>query len=309
MGDAVLSTELQAAARGALALAAWGHGGQRPPSRGPGPRRPSGQPGNGRREEREEPPPGTRPCRPLRGAAGRKQPLVDAGTPRPTRPRCPGLRRGPWPRTSRSQRRPKPPTSSACLSLQSKCFSLLRGTVMLQGTGTRSAGATAARPTRQPRPSRQALGGQRGRTRAPPHRWPPGGSSAGERRAPSAGGGLGAGLAHGVAPRPRDGGPRASTSSCPRPSPGLPPSEVTAPPSPHTSRGGRGHAHPLPRGFMWPSMNSTLAFLSLLRTLLTCARHGAQSISRPGGAAGAAGPACAARTGCGLRPPVRGHGS
>lgn len=202
MGDAVLSTELQAAARGALALAVRGHGGQRPPSRGPGPRRPSGQPGNGRREEREEPPPGTRPCRPLRGAAGRKQPLVDAGTPRPTRPRCPGLRRGPWPRTSRSQRRPKPPTSSACLSLQSKCFSLLRGTVMLQGTGTRSAGATAARPTRQPRPSRQAHGGQRGRTRAPPHRWPPGGSSAGERRAPSAGGGLGVGLAHGVPPPP-----------------------------------------------------------------------------------------------------------
>lgn len=170
MGDAVLSTELQAAAQGALALAAWGHGGQRPPSRGLGPRRPSGQPGNGRREEREEPPPGTRPCRPLRGAAGRKQPLVDAGTPRPTRPRCPGLRRGPWPRTSRSQRRPKPPTSSACLSLQSKCFSLLRGTVMLQGTGTQSAGATAARPTRQPRPSRQA---HRGAARADPGPTPP----------------------------------------------------------------------------------------------------------------------------------------
>lgn len=162
MGDAVLSTELQAAARGALALAAWGHGGQRPPSRGPGPRHPSGQPGNGRREEREEPPPGTQPCRPLRGAAGRKQPLVDAGTPRPTRPRCPGLRRGPWPRASRSQRRPKPPTSSACLSLQSKCFSLLRGTVMLQGTGTRSAGATAARPTRQPRPSDKLTEGRAG---------------------------------------------------------------------------------------------------------------------------------------------------
>lgn len=172
--------------------------------------------------------PGHGPTAPA-GRCGRRQPPADVGTPTShtaTASRAP--QRTPSPAEPRGETGREPRTSNACLSLQSKCFSLLRGTVMLRGAGARVGTDAATGPLRQPRPTgARGLGAGRADPGPAPTPGPREAAARGSRRAetgyraPLAV--LGAGSGPDARVRvPRGGGVPARTRSCPRPHPGLP---------------------------------------------------------------------------------------
>lgn len=128
--------------------------------------------------------PGHGPTAPA-GRCGRRQPPADVGTPTShtaTASRAP--QRAPSPAEPRGETGREPRTSNACLSLQSKCFSLLRGTVMLRGAGARVGTDAATGPPRQPRPTgARGLGAGRADPGPAPTPGPREAAARGSRRA------------------------------------------------------------------------------------------------------------------------------